>query len=659
MAAVQEKFPICQQAFMSCLGSRETFAQEAAARGLSIIYEKGDRELKDTLVKQLMSTFADNKPSLGGGQVSGETQLFDEDTLLTNDGSVSTYKDVLNLASEMGNPGLVYKFMSLASNNAIWNSRAAVGRFGLSSVFSDSSVNGYLASNPRLYPILYRYLHDPNATVQRSMKSLWESLVKDPRAAVAEHFDRIMKDLLESIVGREWRAREASCRAISSLVQDQKFEKYEAYTEDIWKKCFLVMDDIKGSVREAAQALGKTLSNTLIRSLEAGGSSKAAKAMLSHVIPFLLAPENIETARGPGTGWAIRTLIDIVSKSEAKVIEPFAADLVSRFIPLFTSLEPGEINYIHMKAEEYNTTTQELDEIRLRHLVRGHPLMRCLEKLLTGSYADESTIANIVIQLESLMKSSVGFQSQAAISRCLVHGIVHNYHAFKPYADRLMRACHRCLTDRNETIARSYAHAIGYLFRGASDDGRLWSAKKAWNLWKDSENAQHCAVAAEVFESIAKYANEAYGQLADRLMPYVCIGRNDEKGDAQEAFQEAFDTGPSTGSRRLLLHLTEILELATPLLDNARWRVRHAAVWTVADVAGALKDLDASAVVGDARKVWPALKKALEGKSWDGKERVLEAFVGFSEKARGFWESDEAVRADMDKVCYQYLLLMP
>jgi proteasome component ECM29 len=33
----------------------------------------------------------------------------------------------MNLAAEAGDPTLVYRFMSLASNNAIWTNRAAFG----------------------------------------------------------------------------------------------------------------------------------------------------------------------------------------------------------------------------------------------------------------------------------------------------------------------------------------------------------------------------------------------------------------------------------------------------------------------------------------------------------------------------------------------------
>lgn len=156
MPEIQSLLGRCQVAFKSCLSNRDEVVQEAASRGLGLVYEKGDRQLKDDLVRDLVGSFSDNKSKLSGN-VSEDTQLFDEGALPTGDGSVTTYKDILNLATDVGDSSLVYRFMSMASHNSIWQSRAAFGRFGLSNIFSDSSIDGYLSENPKLYPKLFRY----------------------------------------------------------------------------------------------------------------------------------------------------------------------------------------------------------------------------------------------------------------------------------------------------------------------------------------------------------------------------------------------------------------------------------------------------------------------------------------------------------------------
>lgn len=235
----QTRLRRCQAAFKSFLSDRESLNQESASRGLTLVYEKGNRSLKDDLIRDLVGSFTGTSTGLVGN-VSGETELFEPGALPTGDGSVTTYKDIMSLASEIGDPGLVYRFMSLASNNAIWSSRAAFGRFGLSNILSDSSVDGYLAQNTKLYPALFRYRFDPNTNVRSSMNGIWNALVRDPTAIIDQHFDAIMDDLLKNILGREWRVREASCAAIADLVQGRPLEKYEKYLTRIWTLTFKV-----------------------------------------------------------------------------------------------------------------------------------------------------------------------------------------------------------------------------------------------------------------------------------------------------------------------------------------------------------------------------------------------------------------------------------
>ena len=237
---VRSRLRRCQVAFKGFLADRDSLNQESASRGLTLVYEKGDRALKDDLIRDLVGSFTGT--SVGtAGNVSDDTELFDPGALPTGEGSITTYKDIMSLASEVGDPSLVYRFMSLASNNAIWSSRAAFGRFGLSNILSDSSVDGYLAENPKLYPALFRYRFDPNTNVRSSMNDIWAALVKDPSTVIDQNFDTIMKDLIKNILGREWRVRQASCAAIADLVQGRPVEKYEKYLGEVWTLTFMVL----------------------------------------------------------------------------------------------------------------------------------------------------------------------------------------------------------------------------------------------------------------------------------------------------------------------------------------------------------------------------------------------------------------------------------
>ena len=356
VAEVQTRLRVCQVAFKGFLSDRDELVQESASRGLTLVYEKGDKELKDDLVRDLVSSFTATNANLAGN-VDEDTELFDPGALPTGDGSVSTYKDIMSLAAEVGDPSLVYRFMSMASSNAIWSSRAAFGRFGLGNILSESSVDGYLAQNPKLYPKLYRYRFDPNTKVQRSMNDIWTALVKDSGATIDKYFDDIMDDLLVSIIGKEWRVRQASCAAIADLVQGRPVEKYGRYLGQIWTMAFKVLDDIKESVRSSAMSLCRVLTGMLVRSVEAGSSSKQSNAMLDNVMPFLMSPSGLEASAQEVQAFALDTILRL-AKTGTKALRPFLPSLVERLLGLLSTLEPEAVNYLHLNAAKYNLTEE-------------------------------------------------------------------------------------------------------------------------------------------------------------------------------------------------------------------------------------------------------------------------------------------------------------
>jgi proteasome component ECM29 len=647
-AAVQVNLSLCQRAFMSCLGDRDELVQEASARGLGLVYEKGDRKVKDDLVSDLIASFSDNKSRMGGGNVTEDTQLFEEGALRTNDGSISTYKDILNLASEIGDPSLVYRFMSLAANNAIWTSRAAFGKFGLSNVFSDSSVNGYLASNPKLFPVLYRYQFDPNPNVQRSMKSLWQSLVKDPQAVLNDNFDSIITELLKNILGREWRAREASCDAIADLIQDRKFEKYEKYMDEIWASCSKVMDDIKASVRDAAEGLSRTLTGILVRSLEAGDDPKSTSAMLSYALPFLLSPSAVDSKSQEVQDWALETLVLIIRNSRGSTLEPHIPLLLDSLIALFSSIEPHGVNYLHLNADKYKVTTAQIDQIRLR-ATKHSPLMEAVEKLIDSPYSNPETPDTVAAILEKAAHSAIGLPSLTATSRILVSMFLRHHARYAPHADRLLKAIRKPLVDRNDTVASSFAYTAGYIARWATDEGVESITAFAWKQWRDADADRLRIVGAEIYAAIAKHAPEVFSKHGATTLPAVFVGKHDSVDEVRESFSATWSEATS-GPRAVLLHLDAIVSLASSLLGDARWRLKHAGARAIAESAEIVAGLDPMAAKVEAAKVWPALEKAAAGKSWEGKEVVLKALGTLAEKVKGFWEEDGKVATEMTKV---------
>ncbi|KAF2759252.1 ARM repeat-containing protein [Pseudovirgaria hyperparasitica] len=643
---IQEHLRQCQVAFKRCLSDRDDVIQEAASRGLGLVYEKGGQDLKDDLVADLIGMFSDNKAQLAGN-VSEDTQLFEPGALPTGDGSVTTYKDILSLASEVGDSSLVYRFMSLASNNSIWSTRAAFGRFGLGNVFSDSSTDGYLSKNPKLFPKLFRYRFDPNTNVQRSMKDIWDALVKDSSATINTHFDAIMDDLLKNILTKEWRTREACCAAISDLLQGRDFAIYEDYLSQIWSMCFKVLDDIKESVRNAAGSLARVLTGILVRSLEAGGaSSKRAQAMLEQVLPFLLSSSGLESSAKDVQGLSLKTLMDIIKKSDGPTLRPFIPELVEKFIALLSSLEPEFVNYLRLNASKYKVTEQKIDDARLSS-VRGSPLMEAIERCL--DLLDEASMEKTMFSLQNAIRSSLDLPSKVGASKILVSLSTRHNFLFRPYADQYLQFIERFIRDRNDTVSASFAMAAGYVARVASDKSIARAIDFGKTMYFDSEEDRHRLLSGDLVSAILKHAPDRANKFTTDILPFVFFGKQDSNEQVKNLFKEIWEENAG-GSRAVVLYLSEIVSLSAQFLDSPRWVLKHTSSRTIAEASNALASQPDDITTANAGKVWPALDQAVGGKTWDGKEVVLDAFARFVEKSSNFWRGKDDVGTQITKI---------
>jgi proteasome component ECM29 len=634
LSEIQALLRECQAAFMGLLSARDELVQETASRGLSLVYEQGDEELRQKLVKDLVASFTGTSAQL---KVDDETELFEPGALPTGEGkSVTSYKDIISLANEVGDQSLVYKFMSLASNAATWSTRAAFGRFGLSNILSESEID------PKLFPKLYRYRFDPNPNVQRSMNDIWNALVKDSSATINTYFDDILADLLKSIIAKEWRTRQASCAAIADLVQGREFEKYEKHLHDIWQVAFKVMDDIKGSVREAALSLSMALTGILVRQVEAGTSSKHAQAMLKEVLPFLLSSQGIESSAKDVQAFATITILKLI-KSGGKALRPFIPNLVEELLGLLSTMEMEGVDYLYLRAAQYNLTEEKIDNARST-AVSQSPLMESIERCL--DQVDEVTMANLVPHLENVIKTTVGMPSKVGCSGVLVSLATRHSFVFRPHADTFLRLIEKVVLDRNNAVSAAYARSAGYMARLGSEESLLRLATYSKNLYFNAEDEVRRQVAADIVYAVSKFATDRFNSLAADFLPFVFFAKHDFDDHVKEQFEKTWSENVG-GSRAVLLYLKEITTMSIERLESPKWAIKHTAALAVADsvISAGVELSRPNAVI-----LWPALEKALALKTFAGKEKVLDAFVKFTKAGKSLWGDKASIAAQMKKI---------
>lgn len=636
---IQSRLRECQVAFMRLLSARDELVQETASRGLSLVYEKGDPALKQDLVKDLVGAFTGSGTQL---KVEEETELFEAGALPTGEGkSVTSYKDIVNLANEVGDQTLIYKFMSLASNAATWSTRSAFGRFGLSNILSESEVD------PKLYPKLYRYRFDPNPNVQRSMNDIWKALVKDSNGVIEGHFDAIITDLLKSIHGKEWRVRQASCAAISDLIGGRPFQQYEKYYGEIWTKALKVLDDVKSTVREAAMKLCMGMANTLTRQLEEGGVSASAKDMMSSTLPFLLSENGIESSVDEVKQFSISTVITI-TKTGGKALRPYIATIVTHMLGLLSTIEPEGINYYYQRFGEDDRG--KLDKIRSQ-MVSQSPIFQAIENCLNN--VDPSVMPELMAGLEETIKTAIGMPTKVGCARVLGTLATRHTMDFQSYASGFLQLMEKQALDRNDEVSTGYARAAAYIMRHAPAEARAHFVARFETLYFDAEDEARREKVAATVAALSKISPDHFNALEGSLLPFSYVGMHDTDEFVGKAFREVWETHAGS-SRTATRFVPEITALVGRALEAPQWSLKHAGALTAGSAVAAVAAqgaLTGSTVnIGQLGQLWPVFDRALALKTFEGKEKLLEALVDVHTKARAFWEGDEKVGLQLKKI---------
>ncbi|KAI8639177.1 proteasome stabiliser-domain-containing protein [Parasitella parasitica] len=604
--------------FSRLLADQDDFTQECASKGLGLVYEYGDVKIKEDMLYALVGTFTEGR-QIQAQSVTDNTVLFEEGALgETPDGnSITTYKELCSLASELNQPDLIYKFMNLANHNAMWTSRRGAA-FGFQNLMAlaEKEMEPYL---PRLVPKLYRYQFDPNPRVNQTMKAIWKSLVKDNQKTVDTYFNEIMKDLLTGLGNRQWRIREASCAAITDLVMGRQLAQIEPYLEQLWQMCFRALDDIKDSVRQAATATCRSLTKLTVHYCDPTMVAMAdGVKVMDIVMPFLLQKgivSDAEDVRKFSLDAVLR-----VCKTGAALLKKYVPELVDTLLQSLSSLEPQSMNYLSFHVDKYNISQEQLDNARLSG-AKNSPMMEGIEHCVTQ--IDEQVMEELTPRILHIVRKGTGLPTKAGCARFIVTLVMNRRSAFEPFADAYLKALSGTIRSKNPVIRKSYATAIGYVCQLATYDRLVSVVKHLKKLYIDEEDEDGKAGSAVTAVEITRFATDRANSIATAIVPLIFFGEHDPEKGLSKLWKMAWENLTSGTRSMVTMYANEILEFVHPLLTSPSWKIKQTAALTIADMCKTA----GKGVQVHARKLLPVLVSTLATRSWAGKENVLDAFV--------------------------------
>ncbi|NXQ55389.1 ECM29 protein, partial [Anthoscopus minutus] len=613
--AIKSHLKDIQSAFVSVLSDSDELSQDIASKGLGLIYELGSEQDQQELVTTLIDTLMTGKRAKH--EMTGETVVFQGGLSKTPDGQgLSTYKELCSLASDLNQPDLVYKFMNLANHHAMWNSRkgAAFG-FNVIAAKAGEQLAPFL---PQLLPRLYRYQFDPNLGIRQAMTSIWNALVTD-KAMVDKSMKEILEDLISNLTSSLWRIRESSCLALNDLLRGRPLDDIIDKFPEIWEVLFRVQDDIKETVRKAAELALKTLSKVCVKMCDPSKGAAGQKT-IAVLLPCLL-DKGIVSTVAEVRSLSINTLVKI-SKSAGSMLKPHAPKLIPTLLESLSVLEPQVLNYLSLTATDQEKTA--MDSARLS-AVKSSPMMETINMSL--QYLDVSVLGELVPRLCELIKSGVGLGTKGGCASVVVSLTTQCPQDLTPYSGKLMSALLSGLTDRNSVIQKSFAFAMGHLVRTSRDSSTEKLLHKLSSWYMEKEEPVYRAGCALTVHAMGRYSPDVLKNHAKQVLPLAFLGMHEvpeeEKGEKENStlWTEVWQENVPGTQGGIRLYLQELISITQKALQSQSWKMKAQGAAAMASIAKETGSL----VPPHLGMVLSALLQGLPGRTWTGKEELLKA----------------------------------
>ncbi|EPY50332.1 proteasome component [Schizosaccharomyces cryophilus OY26] len=625
-AYTHERFNDIYHTFLTFLVDQDDFIQDTASKGLKAVYDLLDGEKKKGFTTNLISTItADRVDPNTKAPLDADTALF-----TTNQGSVTTYKDICSLASESGNPDLVYSFLSIANTNSVWQARKGLATgLGYMNISDDEKQKLFTfnsCTGSQLLTRLYLYRHDPNISVAKTMTEIWNSLVPSNLDLRAQR-QHLVSSCLDCMGDYSWRVRESGVNSLVDLLSNVPVLEYLDQLEGIWRMAYRTLDDIKESVRISsfplckllARAVIQTVENTSVNTTDTGLSR--CRTIMSIAVPFLLkcCHEKAKEIQS----FSYSTITALV-KFTNPALSPFVPSIIEIMLEYLTKYESNAASFMEFHSSTYNVNAEDLDSARVS-AVQGSSMMSNIEKCI--SILNEESMKDLAPVLLRMITRTTGVPTKVGSAQICMLLVIRRQDLIIPYAPKFNQALKASIFNKNGAVNSSSISALGYLLRVTPLNNADEVCRDILSQFYEGDEFTQ-TVCANFVRAAARFAPDLMQNLGSTLFPFIFFGKHSSFNKVSSVLRKLWDDTSSGGSS-INLYKDEILKIIRANLEATQWDLRRPS-------AEALLSFVQSSRLNNSEEVYALLVAKMKERSWPGKEYLLESYVQFAIKCPEF-----------------------
>ncbi|ETV92433.1 hypothetical protein H310_13311 [Aphanomyces invadans] len=405
------------------LNEKTTLTQECAVKALAMLFdgaaqhagaETTQKNMSDSLFKRLkcFRAFNDSTTSHAGSTSPPATSSPPEGTSSAFDAAANNnaienacYREVSNVAADVGDASVMYTLLYLSANDPMWNllddlskvgdptlpsasplpkvaatTIASMIRLPLNVVATDRAFGAAQTHKAHaewhvstiavlLVPRLFLLKHHPNPKIGNCMTQLWKVLVHGSAATIAsttlpsnldkamatQFFEPILSYALQRLESsRHFKYREAACSSLVDILNGRDGADVRDHLSRVWKLAARAIDDVSDTVAVAGIKLVKCLGELSVR------VSATDSRCLDQVLPFLVR-DGISATHKLCQMLCMGYLLRLIQSISPIHLHAYLSTLPVTLLECMSSLEMPELQYAQFHVQD----KRQLEKLRV------------------------------------------------------------------------------------------------------------------------------------------------------------------------------------------------------------------------------------------------------------------------------------------------------
>lgn len=244
-------------------------------------------------------------------------------------------------------------------------------------------------------------------------------------------------------------------------------------------------------------------------------------------------------------------------------------------------------------------------------------------------FMDYPSLEQMTPAVVEIMKTSVNLGAKIACAHFICLATVQVGNEMTPVAGKYITACLHGIGDRNATVKKYFASAIGHLVGCAKEQSIVRLFEKLTEAYFDPESQKTKAIPSTI-QAIHKRHQDVLKDYAPNIIPLIFFAMHEEVTDENRQTNEQWTDvwhEISAGDVGIKMNLESIVARLEKCFESSSWILKAQSAKAIHTIA---TRLDSSLSDADRRRLINLLLANVSGRTFSGKEKILQALAALS-----------------------------